>query len=66
MTTTTKPAVPPPLAEDAGTAERPAGPCRLCQRGILRGQRFARLVPDGHLAHTSCIGLAAGTPARAA
>jgi hypothetical protein len=55
--TTTRPTLPPGalLATDAATADRPAGPCALCQHAILTGHRFARLL-SGRLAHTACIG----------
>jgi hypothetical protein len=53
----TTPQIPPPLAEGAATAERPAGPCALCSRGILAGERHARLL-TGKLAHLPCIGRA--------
>lgn len=68
MTMTTAPAsrLPEPLADGADTAQRPAGPCHLCGRGILRGQRYAQLVPSGLLAHVVCITRAAGTAARRA
>jgi hypothetical protein len=52
------------LAEDADTASRPAGPCRICSRAILSGDRYARLVPSGQLAHLLCIGRMAATPRR--
>lgn len=66
--TTTAPGVqiPVPLVTDAATASTAAGPCHLCQRGIWRGQRYARLVPSGRLAHLVCIGRTAGTAARRA
>jgi hypothetical protein len=44
------------LATDAAVAERPAGPCALCHHGILRGDRYAALVPSGKLAHIACTG----------
>lgn len=47
------------LAAGAATAERPAGPCALCGRAILRGQRYATLAQSGRLAHLPCI--ASGT-----
>ena len=55
--TTTAPGVqlPAPLATDAATASVAAGPCALCQSAILRGQRYARLVPSGRLAHAHCV-----------
>jgi hypothetical protein len=57
-TTTTAPArLPVPLAEDAATAARPAGPCALCAAGIRAGERYARL-RTGKLAHLPCIGRA--------
>lgn len=56
--------IPPPLATDADTATRPMGPCQLCERGVLRGQRYGHLVPSGQAAHLSCIAQAAETPAR--
>lgn len=59
MTVPALPRIPPPLAEDAATAVRHAGPCSLCRRPINRGDRYAVTVPAGHLAHTACIGLAA-------
>ena len=52
-----------PLASDAATAERPAGPCRLCRRGIFRGERYA-VLPSGPFAHVPCIASAAGTTSR--
>jgi hypothetical protein len=45
------------LATDAATATTNAGPCRICSRAILRGDRFARLL-TGRLAHLGCIGTA--------
>jgi hypothetical protein len=61
MTTTTKPAIVlgELLATDTATATRPAGPCAICSRGIINGDRFARLL-TGKYAHTLCIGKAAG------
>lgn len=47
--------IPEPLATDAATARRPLGPCAACRCAILRGQRFARLVPGGQAAHVSCV-----------
>ncbi|WP_300611054.1 hypothetical protein [Trebonia sp.] len=47
--------LPGPLAVDAATASTAAGPCHLCERAILRGERYARLVPSGRLAHLACI-----------
>lgn len=44
------------LAEHAGTATRPGGPCAVCQRAILRGERYALTVTSGRLAHLPCIG----------
>jgi hypothetical protein len=58
--------VPPPLAEGADTAARPMGPCPLCRRAILRGARFALVVPTGHAAHVVCIAWRALAPARRA
>ncbi len=55
--------LPAPLAEDADTARRHAGPCHLCQRAILSGMRYARLVPGGQHAHSWCIARAARTTA---
>jgi hypothetical protein len=43
------------IATDAATATRPAGPCAECQKAILAGDRFARLL-SGKLAHVSCTG----------
>lgn len=57
---------PPPLAEDAATASTTVGACHLCQRGILRGQRYGRLVPSGRIAHVVCISAQALAPARRA
>jgi hypothetical protein len=48
-------AIPAPLADGAATARRPAGACHLCGRAVLAGQRYARLVPAGQLAHVACI-----------
>ena len=47
------------LAEDAQDATRPAGPCGICRRGILTGERFARLLSGNRLAHLSCVNRAA-------
>ena len=55
--------LPAPLATDADTATRPAGPCSLCGRAILRGHRFALGVPDGKAAHVACIARRALAPA---
>lgn len=41
------------LAEKARDAERD-GPCCLCPRRVLRGQRVARMA-DGGWAHTGCL-----------
>lgn len=54
-------ALPEPLAEAADTAQRSPGRCPLCSVAITRGQRYARLVPSGQVAHVSCISEAAGT-----
>lgn len=51
--------IPPPIATDAGTAEQALGPCTLCQRAILAGERHAQLVPSGRKAHLPCIAAAA-------
>jgi hypothetical protein len=51
--------LPAPLATDAGTAHTAAGPCSVCRQPIMRGQRYALVVPDGKAAHTPCIVLAA-------
>ena len=51
--------IPPPLATDADTARRPAGPCSVCRRAILTGDRYALLVPSGRAAHVHCVALAA-------
>lgn len=51
--------MPAPLATDADTARHPAGPCAVCGRAVLRGHRYARLVPSGRLAHVPCVGRAA-------
>jgi hypothetical protein len=57
MTVPQLPALPsPPLATDAATATAPAGACRICARAILRGERYARLVPSRRLAHVACVG----------
>jgi hypothetical protein len=63
MTTITTPAVqvPEPLATDAAIASAPAGPCVLCSYPIRRGDRYARAVPSGRLAHVVCIVRGAGT-----
>lgn len=53
----------PPLAEGATTARRRTGPCALCGRPILRGDRYA-LMPDAVPAHLPCIAQPAGTAAR--
>lgn len=47
--------MPAPLAEEAGIATHPMGPCSLCRRGVLRGQRYAQLVASGQLAHVVCV-----------
>jgi hypothetical protein len=64
MTDTTAVQLPAPLATGAAAASVAAGPCALCQHGILRGDRYARLVPSGRLAHLTCIAGNAGTAAR--
>ena len=51
-----------PLATDADTAQRHAGPCHLCGRAIKPGQRYA-LLPGLLPAHLVCI---AGQPGTAA
>lgn len=43
------------LATDAATARWSVGPCARCRRAILRGDRYALLVPDGRAAHIACI-----------
>lgn len=54
--------IPEPLATDAGTATRPVGPCSICRRGILRGQRYGLTYPAEDLAHVVCVALrASGT-----
>jgi hypothetical protein len=60
MTKTTPPGVPLSalLATDAATAQRPSGPCHLCQRLIFRGDRYA-VLPTGHRAHLPYIARAA-------
>jgi hypothetical protein len=58
--------VPPPLATDADSATRPGGPCALCQRGILKGARFALVFPGGESAHVMCIAGRALAPTRRA
>lgn len=65
MTTTAAPGghLPEPLAVDAAVAQSQAGPCTLCGQPVRRGQRYARLLVSGRLAHTACIGLAAGATA---
>lgn len=55
--------IPGPLATDADVATRPVGPCSICRRCILRGYRFALLVPDGKAAHVACIARRALAPA---
>jgi len=68
MTTTAAPGaqLPEPLATDAATAATAAGPCCLCERGILRAERYARLTSSGRLAHVPCIATMAGTTTRRA
>lgn len=58
--------IPAPLAEEAGIASRPVGPCSLCGRAILRGLRYALRVPGGQSAHVPCIARSAGTDTRRA
>jgi hypothetical protein len=53
------PQVPPPLATDADTALSFAGQCSLCRSPILKGDRYALIVPNGKAAHLPCISLAA-------
>ena len=67
MTANTAPGakIPPPLATDAGVASRPVAPCCLCARAILRGMRYALLVPSELPAHTPCIARMAETTVRA-
>lgn len=60
---TGKARLPEPLAEEAETARRHAGPCALCNLAIKPGHRFACLVPDGRRAHLACIARQAGTGA---
>jgi hypothetical protein len=54
-----------PLATDADTAHSHAGACALCRRPVLRGDRYALLVPDGTAAHLPCVALMASRPRRA-
>jgi hypothetical protein len=56
--------IPAALAEEAGTATRPVGPCSICSRAILRGARYALVVPGGESAHVVCIARRALAPAR--
>jgi hypothetical protein len=58
--------IPAPLATDAATASTALGACHLCQRGILRGQRYGRLFPSERLAHVVCVAQSAGTDTRRA
>jgi hypothetical protein len=58
--------IPDPLATDAATASTAAGPCHLCRRGILRGERYGRLVPSERLAHVICVASQAGMDTRRA
>jgi hypothetical protein len=58
--------IPAPLATDAATASTAAGQCHLCRRGILRGERYGRLVPSERLAHVICVASQAGTDTRRA
>ena len=39
MTMPTLPQIPAPLAEDATTAHGHAGPCAICRRAIMHGDR---------------------------
>jgi hypothetical protein len=57
MTMTTP--LPAPLATDADTANSHAGACSLCQRPIVRHDRYALLVASGKAAHLVCIGIMA-------
>jgi len=47
------------LADDAATAKTSTRPCAVCRRRIGRGDRYARLVPSGKLAHLPCVAAAA-------
>ena len=57
--------LPAPLAERATTATGRTGPCAVCQRQILTGERYAVLVPADKFAHLPCIALAATRARRA-
>ena len=62
MIVNTEQPLPPPLAEDAAVATYQAGPCAICQHAIIRGERYASLVPSGKAAHLRCIAFAAAAP----
>ena len=51
------------IADSATTAESSAGPCAICDRAILRGQRIARLIATGQRVHTSCTPHVSSGPA---
>jgi hypothetical protein len=49
------------LAENSTIATYRVGTCSICRHTIVTGERHASLVPDGKLAHVSCIA-ATATP----
>lgn len=55
--------IPDPIATDAAVATRPVGPCAICERGVLRGARYALAYPSGKIVHISCIAEQALAPA---
>jgi hypothetical protein len=62
MTTTMPPGT--LLATGAHDAERPAGPCAICERDMLTGERIARLLSGAKTAHAPCIASATWRPRR--
>lgn len=47
---------PPPLAVNARTVRQLGGPCVICGRALLPGERAADLHGSNRTAHTGCIG----------
>lgn len=43
------------IAEETTIASQHAGPCDVCQRAMLRGDRIARVVASGNWAHVGCL-----------
>lgn len=49
---------PPPIAVNARRLSGNHGPCAICSRALLVGQRAADLADSGRTVHVGCIGAA--------